>query len=190
MMTTNLKLGLGITALLIFLAICFAFAKASEGQNQQMAVNYRHAPNCTPASDPASTAAPCSYESVRVKSMKSTTHKSSTYYTLNLITAEGNLRIAYVFAPLYRLVRPGTGLTAQFWRGQVCSLSYQNQLYQTEQNPEVQAGNSNSEGYALIIFLAGAIGVYFLASWYAQQKTPQRVLPPTPSEYPLVRDEN
>ena len=189
MMTTNLKLGLGIAALLIFLAICTAFAKASEGQGQQMASNYRHAPNCTPASDPASTAAPCSYESVQVKSRRATTHKSSTSYTLNLTTTEGNLRIAHVYAPLYRLVRPGTGLTAQFWRGQVCSLNYQNQWYQTEQNPERQAHDGSFEGHAFIIFVAGAIGVYFLVSWYTQQKAPQRVLPPTPSEYPLVRED-
>ena len=191
MAENNLKLGVGIVLLALFVVCGFGYSRASQQENQRFAQEYWHAPNCTQSSDPASSAPACSYVPVQVVSKKADSHKNGWTYLVTLQGPSGRTRQVQIFEVLYQMIAPGTALTAQVWHGEVRSLYSPDTWYQTGQNPEMRVHDSDLGLYATF-YIAGAALLCLCISWYTRWKALQggvTPISPAGSEYPLVRDD-
>jgi len=189
MAESNLKFGVGIVLLALFVVCGVGYSRASQQENQRFAQEYRQAPNCTQSSDPAGSAPACSYEAVQVVSKKADSHKSGWTYLVTLQGQSGRTKQVQVFEALYQTIAPGTALTTQVWRGEIRSLHCPDTWYKTGQNPEMRVHGSDLGLYATL-YIAGAAVLCLCISWHTRWKALRSgaaLTAPAGSEYPLVR---
>ena len=190
MKEVNLKVAFGVVLLIVCFFVGVGYSQSSRRTNLQYASDYDHAPYCTVLSDPTSILEPCSYAAVQVVRKHIISHnRRSDEYSIDLQTANGRSRSVGIYHSLYQPIEPGSVLTAQSWRGEICSLGFQNQWYQTNENPDLRTRDSDLGLYSFY-YIAGAFTLVLAIYWQKQWKLLQSGAVPTASEYPLVRDDD